>query len=72
MDPEPVRRLSLGRKVAIAILLLIPLAAYMAYPTYNVVKPTLGGLPFFYWYQTLWLFISGVLFAIAAYLWDKR
>ncbi|MDP8003718.1 MAG: DUF3311 domain-containing protein [Caldisphaera sp.] len=65
-------KLSKGRKISIAILLLIPFMVYMLYPTYDKVNPTLGGLSFFYWYQTMWLAISGLLFGIAAYIWEKR
>ncbi|MEM3951160.1 DUF3311 domain-containing protein, partial [Saccharolobus sp.] len=36
------------------------------------VEPDLGGLPFFYWYQTLWLAISTILFSIAALLLARR
>jgi len=66
------KNLSSGRIIVIAILILIPFFAYFLYTTYNKVNPTIGGLTFFYWYQTLWLGISGILYAIAAYLWDKR
>lgn len=33
-------------------------------PSYNRITPTLAGIPFFYWYQLLWVFISAVLTAI--------
>jgi hypothetical protein len=32
--------------------------------SYNRVAPELGGIPFFYWYQLLWVVISAVLTAI--------
>jgi hypothetical protein len=63
--------LTVGQKVVIAILLIIPLIAYMAYTTYDFVSPSLGGVPFFYWYQTLWLAISSLLFIVAAVLWER-
>ncbi len=66
------KKLNNGEKVAITILILIPFIVYFLYPTYNKVEPRLGGLSFFYWYQTLWLVISSVLFGIAAYIWNKR
>ncbi len=69
---EANKKLSSGRIIAIAILILIPFFVYFLYPTYNKVNPTIDGLTFFYWYQTLWLVISGIMYAIAAYLWDKR
>jgi len=33
-------------------------------PFYNRVEPTWIGLPFFYWYQLLWVVISAVLTGI--------
>ncbi len=51
-----------------AILLVIPFIAYVLLPTYDRVSPELAGVSFFYWYQTLWLAISAVMFGVAAYL----
>ncbi len=59
-----------GQKAVIAVLLIIPLVAYVAIDTYNRASPELAGVPFFYWYQMLWLVISSVLFGVAAYLWE--
>jgi hypothetical protein len=36
-------------------------------PFYNSVEPTLGGVPFFYWYQFLWLFITSGLIIFLYY-----
>lgn len=41
-------------------LLLIPLIGTLVPAFYNFTKPTLGGLPFFYWYQMVWIPISVV------------
>ncbi len=40
-------------------------------PFYNRLEPTLFGVPFFYWYQLLWILI-GAAIAIAIYLIDTR
>ncbi|WP_338603360.1 DUF3311 domain-containing protein [Sulfolobus tengchongensis] len=61
-----------GRTILAGILIVIPFIAYFAIPTYNKVEPDLGGLPYFYWYQTLWLAISTILFSIAALLLARR
>jgi len=53
------------------ILTLIPFIFLMLVPTYNKTEPELGGLPFFYWYQLVWLIIAAILFYIAALLWNK-
>jgi hypothetical protein len=42
-------------------LLVLPFIALMWVPSYNSVEPTLGGFPFFYWYQFLWLLITSGL-----------
>ncbi len=65
-------KVSDGKRVGVyvvsAILLVIPFIAYLLLPTYDRVSPELAGVSFFYWYQTLWLVISAVMFGVAAYL----
>jgi len=62
------------RRIIAAILMLIPLIIYLDLPSYNSVNPELLGVPFFYWYQTLWLALSAVIFAVAAILlyWGEK
>ncbi|MGC8597185.1 MAG: DUF3311 domain-containing protein [Thermocladium sp.] len=62
------------RRIIAAILMLIPLIIYIDLPSYNSVNPELLGVPFFYWYQTLWLALSAILFAVAAILlyWGEK
>ncbi len=43
------------------LLLLIPFLGLVWVPFYNVVEPSIYGLPFFYWYQFLWVFITPAL-----------
>lgn len=42
-------------------LLLLPLVAVTIPSIYNSIEPTLGGFPFFYWYQIAWVFITAGL-----------
>ncbi|RDU96494.1 DUF3311 domain-containing protein [Trinickia dinghuensis] len=42
-------------------LLVVPWIAMIWVPSYNKVDPQLGGFPFFYWYQLLWVLISAVI-----------
>lgn len=44
-----------------AILLLIPFVGLLWVPFYNRIDPTLFGLPFFYWYQLLWVPVTAFL-----------
>ena len=60
------------KDIVAAILILIPFAVYFDVPFYNVVNPTLGGLPFFYWFQIAMLPVSAILFLIAAVLIDMK
>jgi Protein of unknown function (DUF3311) len=39
-------------------LLLVPLLGTLIPPIYNSADPRLIGIPFFYWYQMLWIPIS--------------
>ena len=43
------------------VLLLIPFIGTLWMPFYAHYNPTLWGLPFFYWYQFLWILISAAL-----------
>jgi hypothetical protein len=52
-QPAPGRRNRL-----VLLLLLLPLVATLVPEFYNFDKPSIGGMPFFYWWQLLW--IAGV------------
>jgi hypothetical protein len=43
------------------LLFLIPFFAMMWVPSYNRIEPTLGGVPFFYWYQLAWILLGAVI-----------
>jgi len=42
------------------LLFLVQVAVILWPPLYNKVEPTLLGLPFFYWFQLLWVIVSAV------------
>jgi hypothetical protein len=50
-----------GRRLFWYLLLLAPFIATMWVSSYNRVEPRWDGIPFFYWYQLLWIFISAAL-----------
>ena len=54
-----------------AVLLAAAVIGTLWVPFYNHLTPALGGFPFFYWYQLLWVPIVAVLSAIA-YLLSRR
>ena len=41
--------------------LVVPYIALLWVPFYNNTQPPLAGIPFFYWYQMLWVFIDASL-----------
>jgi len=58
--PEGARRTGWGWY----ILLVVPFIAILWVPSYAGGQPALAGIPFFYWYQFLWIFVSAALTAI--------
>ena len=47
------------------LLFLLPLIAILSVPFYNRLEPTLGGVPFFYWYQLAWILLgAGVVLLV--------
>ncbi len=46
------------------LLLVIPFIAMLWVPSCASGTPAIGEIPFFYWYQFLWVIISAVLTAI--------
>jgi hypothetical protein len=60
--PAPRRE----RASAAHLLLLVPLIGVLLPWIYNTRSPELIGIPFFYWYQMLWVPLS-VVFTILVY-----
>lgn len=54
------------------LLFIVPFVASLWPPFYNRIDPTWMGMPFFYWYQLLWVIISAVLTAIVYFATKKR
>ena len=52
-------------------LLLIPLLGTLIPPLYNTQDPELFGIPFFYWYQMVWIPLS-VLITVIVYRATRR
>ena len=46
------------RRHPIVLLLLLPLVAVLVPEFYNFAHPSIGGMPFFYWWQLMW--VAGV------------
>jgi hypothetical protein len=50
-----------GLLVVAGILLAIPIVALCWVSSYAKEDPKIGGVPFFFWYQFLWVFITAAL-----------
>jgi hypothetical protein len=55
-EHRPVRVVPWAR-----VLLLAPLVATLWVSSYDRVDPMVAGIPFFYWYQLLWVILSVVI-----------
>ncbi|HEY9439173.1 MAG TPA: DUF3311 domain-containing protein [Streptomyces sp.] len=58
-------------RVVIALCLIAPFVALLWVDSYAIVDPTFIGIPFFYWYQMLWVLISTCLTMTAYKLWQR-
>jgi membrane protein implicated in regulation of membrane protease activity len=50
-----------GFLVAAGVCLLVPLVALMWVGSYAKETPRLWGIPFFFWYQFVWVFVTSAL-----------
>ena len=48
----------------VRILLLLPFLGVLWVPFYNRIEPTWLEIPFFYWYQMLWIVLCAVIVSI--------
>jgi len=67
MDDKPAKR---GFR-PIYLLLVLPFLAMMWVPSYNRIEPELAGIPFFYWYQMLWI-VLGALILLPVYFGARK
>jgi hypothetical protein len=58
-------------RVVIALCLVAPFVGMLWVGSYAKTDPTFIGIPFFYWYQMLWVLISTALTMIAYTLWRR-
>ncbi|MER6069886.1 DUF3311 domain-containing protein [Streptomyces sp. NPDC001852] len=58
-------------RVIIALCLVAPFVAMLWVGSYAETDPAFIGIPFFYWYQMLWVLISTALTMTAHQLWKR-
>jgi Protein of unknown function (DUF3311) len=61
-----------GPYVVSGILLLIAIVVPLFVPAYSLDEPRLGGMPFFYWYQMMWVPVTAALVGICYRLVSKE
>ncbi|MGZ4134188.1 MAG: DUF3311 domain-containing protein [Tumebacillaceae bacterium] len=52
--------------------LIVPFIAMLWVSSYSTDTPEVWGIPFFYWYQFLWVVISALLTAIVYFMDSKK
>ena len=60
-----VRRPTRGTRFFVYALFLVIASVTLCVPLYNRTEPTLGGIPFFYWFQVAWIVVSAASTALA-------
>lgn len=53
------------------LLLIVPFIALLWVPFYDRAEPAIAGIPFYYWYQMLWI-VLGALFLWPIYRAEER
>jgi len=51
--------------------LIVPYVAVLWVPSFDRVEPSIAGVPFFYWYQMLWIAL-GALVLLPVFLVEER
>ena len=73
VKPDPAKAKRAAGLIAYwpRLLFIIPVVVVMWVPFYNRTEPSLGGVPFFYWYQLAWVLIGAAL-VLVVYLLETR
>ncbi|MGI8881527.1 MAG: DUF3311 domain-containing protein [Jatrophihabitans sp.] len=58
VEPTHPGRLPRTVQVQVGVLLAIPMLALLVVPIYSKTAPEIGGWPFFYWYQMVWVVLA--------------
>lgn len=54
-----------GARLIACLLFLFVAVVALWVPIYNRIEPTLFGIPFFYWFQTVWILAAASATALA-------
>ncbi len=50
------------------LLLIIPFIVLLWPPFYSFREPSLIGIPFFYWFQMLWIILTSIITAVVYFI----
>jgi len=50
------------------LLLIIPFIVLLWPPFYSFSEPSLIGIPFFYWFQMLWIILTSIITAVVYFV----
>ncbi|MFD4575022.1 DUF3311 domain-containing protein [Streptomyces sp. NPDC058417] len=67
----PARPVVTPLRVVIGLCLFAPFVAMLWVGSYAKTDPAFIGIPFFYWYQMLWVLLSTLLTVLAHQLWRR-
>ncbi|MEU3946473.1 DUF3311 domain-containing protein [Streptomyces sp. NPDC029526] len=70
-EAPPAEPVVTPARVVIALCLSAPFVAMLWVGSYARTEPVLIGIPFFYWYQMLWVLLSTALTMVAYQLWKR-
>ncbi|WP_408641070.1 DUF3311 domain-containing protein [Streptacidiphilus rugosus] len=59
-------------RIVCAVLLLAPFVALLWVSSYARMTPAFAGIPFFYWYQLMWVILSALLTGLAYLLFTRE
>lgn len=57
--------ISKGKRLFWTCLLILVCLVSLWVPFYNHVEPSIGGIPFFYWFQFCWIIVVAIVTALA-------
>ena len=58
--------------IILAVLILIPSTVNLLVPLYNKEMPDIMEIPFFYWFQTIWLVVCSGFYLTFAFFMKKE
>ncbi len=68
MVDRPSRSATRRNRRAFLLLLIVPFIVLLWPPFYNFTEPRLFDIPFFYWFQLMWVIITAIITAVVYFV----